>query len=58
MNFDRDEFIEFLGVIKSECRYGDEFVEDVKMLMNLLDGTNEDDYFGTEGWEHYIGWED
>lgn len=27
-------------------------------LEGLCDATDQDDYFGTEGWRHYIGMED
>ena len=24
---------------------------------DMLDDTDQEDYFGTEGWRHYVGWE-
>ena len=31
------------------------FLMYVSALETLLDETNQDDYFGTEGWQHHIG---
>jgi hypothetical protein len=32
--------------------------EVLKMLIEKLDELDEDDYFGTEGWKYYLGFED
>lgn len=33
-------------------------VEVLQKFESLLFIADEDDFFGTEGWKHYIGWED
>ena len=33
-------------------------VSRAKAMKSMLDETNEDDYFGTEGWKRHFGWED
>ena len=30
----------------------------LEMVVDELDYLNEDDFFGTEGWEHYFGFDD
>jgi len=36
---------------------GEEFVEIVERMITMLDHTDADDYFGTEGWRRDFGWE-
>lgn len=51
------EFWMMLQEIDSQFVAGDEFVEIVNGMINKLDATDNDDYFGTEGWRRDFGWE-
>ena len=54
-----DEFQKMLGAIElSHGEKGKAFVEKVEQMKSMLDETDEDDYFGTEGWKRHFGWED
>jgi hypothetical protein len=33
------------------------FVEDVNEMQSMLDDGDQEDYFGSEGWRHRMGWD-
>lgn len=35
----------------------EDMVDVISQMVDLLDTTNADDYFGTEGWERHIFWD-
>lgn len=37
---------------------GKEFTSIIDRMVDMLDETDGDDYFGTEGWRRAFGWED
>jgi hypothetical protein len=43
INLDKEEWNDFLNVLNK--------------FEELLEIADEDDFFGTEGWKHYIGWD-
>jgi len=51
------EFNQFLGYLSANTHSGEEFVEIVNRMVTMLDHTDADDYFGTEGWRRDFGWE-
>ena len=54
-----EDFTMMMG--KISCENGEEgkiFVEKIKEMKKMLDETDGDDYFGTEGWRRHFGWED
>jgi len=55
------EFNQFLGYLSTTSfkgYVGIEMVEIINTMMGLLNSADMDDYFGTEGWRHSIGWDD
>lgn len=57
MALSEQDFNMRLGKIASEDEEGMEFAEKVKEMMAMLDDSDCDDYFGTEGWRRNFGWE-
>lgn len=51
------EFWMMLGRIASREENGDEFSEIIIGMINMLDATDNEDFFGTEGWRRDFGWE-
>lgn len=51
------EFWMMLESINYKFNDGSVFVEIVTDMINKLDATDADDYFGTEGWRRDFGWE-
>ena len=51
------EFIKYLAKLEMGNNKDVVFVGIVEQMMALLDETDCDDYFGTEGWKHHIGLE-
>lgn len=51
------EFWMMLGRIASREENGDEFSEIITGMINMLDATDNEDFFGTEGWRRDFGWE-
>lgn len=49
------EFNRCLGAASSTL--GKEFVEIIDKIFRLLDEADHEDFFGTEGWRHSIGWD-
>lgn len=43
------------SLTEEEAIYISEYIH---TLEGLCDATDQDDYFGTEGWRHYVGVED
>lgn len=55
------KFHQFLGYLQTESFkgfHGDEFVAVINEMVGMLDSSDMDDYFGTEGWRHYFGWDE
>jgi len=53
------EFLMFTGKISSEYgSKGEEFRHLILALLVMLDETDQDDYFGTQGWKYHFGWEE
>lgn len=50
------DFNKFLGAVM-EHRGGHEFNDTIDKMIELLDEADEDDYFGSEGWRHMLGWD-
>lgn len=34
-----------------------DFLQIIQQFESMLDEADEDDYFGTEGWRHRLGWD-
>ena len=54
------EFNQFLGYLSTTSFKGydgQQLVEIINGMMTLLDSTDADDFFGTEGWRRDFGWE-
>jgi len=52
------EFSKLLAKIEHQFgEDGETFTEIVEGMMNMLDQTDADDYFGSEGWRRDFGWE-
>lgn len=51
------EFSKMLAKIEYEFEDGSDFVDIVEEMINMLEETDRDDYFGTEGYRHHLGWE-
>lgn len=47
-------------VLSGKVLEGDEalsFIHLISKFESLLDSTNSDDYFGTEGWQRHVNWD-
>lgn len=55
---DRDDFMIFVGRIAAQSSEGEEFAFKVKQMMNLLDDGDMEDFYGTQGWQYLVGWDD
>lgn len=53
---DERDFNKFLGAVLDH-RGGQEFNNVVDKMFELLDEADMDDYFGSEGWRHLLGWD-
>ena len=54
------EINEIRGRIKIAMATGadlDAFLQYVDQLENLVEEASEDDFYGTEGWRHRMGWD-
>jgi hypothetical protein len=55
------DFHLMLRQIEKTLNEGDEegtkFVDDIYDMMDLLNEGDDNDYYGTEGWKHRLGWE-
>lgn len=51
------EFNKLLGKIEGNCETGVEFSSIIDKLINMLEEADQDDYFGTEGFRHVLGWD-
>ena len=51
------EFLIFMRKVAMMGSSGETVSEIVLGMMNMLDATDADDYFGTEGWRRDFGWE-
>lgn len=47
--------MEYTDFILELSKTSDQFQSVVLSMMSLLDETDGDDYFGTEGWKHHLG---
>lgn len=54
-----EDFYIMLGQIAAEKgEEGEAFINKIKEMKKMLDETDGDDYFGTEGWKRQVGWEE
>lgn len=51
------DFYKFLGKIQYQSDEGEEFSLTVDQMISLLDEGDSEDFFGTEGWRHILGWD-
>lgn len=56
MSMTEKEFCKILGKLEAQGGY-EEFVANIESMMSMLDETDEDDTFGTQGWRYHFGWE-
>ena len=55
------EFNNFLGHIEAALAHDSrtiDFIDRVSEIISMLDESDQDDYFGSEGWRHRIGWDE
>lgn len=53
------DFVKFLGKVEANTgTKGEEFADYVTRMMRMLDAADMEDFFGTEGWKHDIGFTD
>lgn len=52
----QEEFYKTLGILLGQGQ--EEFVYVAERLIDLLDQTDGEDFFGTEGWRHILGWDE
>lgn len=54
-----EDFNILMGQITAEKgEEGKAFINKIKEMKKMLDETDGDDYFGTEGWKRQVGWEE
>lgn len=50
------EFQRTIGKISTNPDY-DRFITTIEVLMEMLDEGDMDDFYGSEGWRHRLGWD-
>lgn len=52
------EFNQTLGLLQAQDDRNANFVWVVNQMVRLLNECDHEDFFGTEGWRHYFGWDE
>lgn len=57
----KEQFYAFLGYI--ECAMADDeridgFLETIEKIMSMVEEASQEDFYGTEGFEHALGWDE
>ena len=57
----KEQFYAFLGYL--EGRMADDertipFITTVQEIISMVEEASQDDFYGSEGWEHRMGWDD
>lgn len=58
---DEKDFYKIIGkieVLLDDKKQAEVFSNTINEMVNMLDQADEDDYFGTEGWRHHLGWDE
>lgn len=53
-----DRFIGYLEAYMADDDRVEKFIECIGEMQSMLDDADQDDYFGSEGWRHRIGWDE
>lgn len=54
---DERDFNKAIGALLSQEGVNEEFAKIIDKMIDMLDETDMDDYFGSEGWRHMVGWD-